>query len=66
MQVFVRDNDVEQARRVLKKRMQRAGLFRRCAAIVSMRSDQKGLQERNLKPCDDRASWRANRRSETD
>ena len=28
MQVFVRDNDVEQALRVLKKRMQRAGLFR--------------------------------------
>ncbi len=28
MQVFVRDNDVEQALRVLKKRMQREGVFR--------------------------------------
>ena len=28
MQIFVRDNDVEQALRVLKKRMQREGVFR--------------------------------------
>ena len=28
MQVFVRDNNVEQALRVLKKKMQRAGVFR--------------------------------------
>lgn len=28
MQVFVRDNDVEQALRILKKRMQREGVFR--------------------------------------
>jgi small subunit ribosomal protein S21 len=28
LQVFVRDNDVEQALRVLKKRMQREGVFR--------------------------------------
>jgi small subunit ribosomal protein S21 len=28
VQVFVRDNDVEQALRVLKKRMQREGVFR--------------------------------------
>ena len=28
MQVFVRDNDVEQALRVLKKKMQREGVFR--------------------------------------
>ena len=28
MQVFVRDNNVEQALRVLKKKMQREGLFR--------------------------------------
>lgn len=28
MQVFVRDNDIEQALRVLKKRMQREGVFR--------------------------------------
>lgn len=28
MQVFVRDNDVDQAMRVLKKRLQREGLFR--------------------------------------
>ncbi|MHA1547728.1 MAG: 30S ribosomal protein S21, partial [Alphaproteobacteria bacterium] len=28
MQVLVRDNDVDQALRVLKKKMQREGLFR--------------------------------------
>ena len=28
MQIFVRDNNVEQALRVLKKRMQREGIFR--------------------------------------
>ena len=28
MQVFVRDNNVDQALKVLKKRMQRAGVFR--------------------------------------
>ena len=28
MQVFVRDNDIDQALRVLKKRMQREGVFR--------------------------------------
>ena len=28
MQVFVRDNDVDQALRVLKKKMQREGVFR--------------------------------------
>ena len=28
MQVFVRDNNVEQAMRVLKKKMQREGIFR--------------------------------------
>ena len=28
MQVFVRDNDVDQALRVLKKKMQREGIFR--------------------------------------
>ena len=28
MQVFVRDNNVDQALRVLKKKMQREGLFR--------------------------------------
>ncbi len=28
MEVFVRDNDIDQALRVLKKRMQREGIFR--------------------------------------
>ena len=28
MQVFVRDNDIEQALRILKKKMQREGVFR--------------------------------------
>ena len=32
MQIFVRDNNIDQALRVLKKRMQREGLFRELKA----------------------------------
>ncbi|KQZ54518.1 30S ribosomal protein S21 [Rhizobium sp. Root149] len=35
MQVIVRDNNVEQALRVLKKRMQREGIFREMRARTS-------------------------------
>ncbi|MBM7329080.1 30S ribosomal protein S21, partial [Agrobacterium sp. S2] len=35
MQVLVRDNNVEQALRVLKKRMQREGIFREMRARES-------------------------------
>ncbi len=32
MQIFVRDNNIDQAMRVLKKRMQREGIFRELKA----------------------------------
>lgn len=43
MQVFVRDNDIDQAIRVLKKRMQREGLFREMKA---KRSYEKPSEKR--------------------
>jgi small subunit ribosomal protein S21 len=65
VQVFVRDNDVEQALRALKKKMQREGVLREMRAVASMRSRQTRLQERKLKPCGDRTSRRASRPFET-
>ncbi|MPT22944.1 MAG: 30S ribosomal protein S21, partial [Starkeya sp.] len=44
MQVLVRDNNVEQAMRVLKKKMQREGIFREMKA---RRSYEKPSERRN-------------------
>lgn len=44
MQVIVRDNNVEQAIRVLKKKMQREGVFREMRA---RRSYEKPSEKRN-------------------
>ena len=46
MQVFVRENNVEQAMRVLKKRMQREGLYRELRA---KRAYEKPSEMRNRK-----------------
>jgi small subunit ribosomal protein S21 len=43
MQVFVRDNDVEKALRILKKKMQREGLFRE---MKRRRSYEKPSEQR--------------------
>ncbi len=43
MQVTVRDNNVEQALRVLKKKMQREGIFRK---MKSIRSFEKPSERR--------------------
>lgn len=44
MQVFVRDNNVDQALRVLKKKMQREGVFRE---MKQRRSYEKPSQRKN-------------------
>ena len=44
MQVFVRDNNVEQALRVLKKKMQREGVFRE---MRKRRSYEKPSERKN-------------------
>ena len=44
MQVFVRDNNVEQALRVLKKKMQREGVFRE---MKQRRSYEKPSERKN-------------------
>lgn len=46
MQVFVRDNNVDQAMRVLKKRMQREGVFRE---LKTKRAYEKPSEKRNRK-----------------
>jgi small subunit ribosomal protein S21 len=49
MQVFVRDNNVDQALRVLKKKMQREGTFRE---IKRRRSYEKPSERRNREKAD--------------
>lgn len=44
MQVFVRDNDIGQAMRVLKKKLQREGVFRE---MKRRRSFEKPCERRN-------------------
>ena len=46
MQVFVRENNVDQAMRVLKKRMQREGLYRE---LKAKREYEKPSEKRNRK-----------------
>ena len=43
MQVFVRDNNIDQALRVLKKRLQREGLFRE---LKAKRAHEKPSEKR--------------------
>ena len=49
MQVFVRDNNVEQALRVLKKKMQREGVFREMKRrrFYEKPSEQAARQKKN-------------------
>ncbi len=61
MQVLVRDNNVEQALRVLKKKMQREGLFREMKARSAFeKPSEKRVRERR-KPFAASASWHARR-----
>ena len=49
MQVFVRDNNIEQALRVLKKKMQREGVFRE---MRQRRSYEKPSERKNREKSD--------------
>jgi len=49
MQVFVRDNNIDQALRVLKKRMQREGVFRE---LKAKRAYEKPSEKRIRKQAD--------------
>lgn len=46
MQIFVRDNNIDQALRALKKRMQREGVFRE---LKAKRAYEKPSEKRNRK-----------------
>ena len=61
VQVFVRDNDVEQALRILKRKMQREGVFREMRRRRFYEKPSDRATREKLKPCGGRASWRANR-----
>ena len=52
VQVLVRDNNIDQALRVLKKKMQREGMFRDMKAKRFTKSLRKGQHARNPKPFD--------------
>jgi small subunit ribosomal protein S21 len=64
LQVFIRDNNVDQALRVLKKKMQREGVFREMK-LRRLRSHRSRLQGRRLKRCVADTSLLASKRSET-
>lgn len=49
MQVFVRDNNIDQAMRVLKKKMQREGVFRE---LKAKRAYEKPSEKRIRKKAD--------------
>jgi len=66
VQVFVRDNNVEQALRILKRKSQREGVFREMRRRRFYGSRRTGLRERKLKPYGDRTSRHASRLFETD
>ena len=59
MQVFVRDNNVDQALKALKKKMQREGIFREMKLIIITRNLPNGESERGRKPFAALASSRA-------
>jgi len=59
VQVLVRDNNVDQALKVLKKKMQREGVFREISFAGITRSRPRSEFERRLKPFAVPASWRA-------
>ena len=52
MEVSVRDNNVEQAIRVLKKKMQREGVFREVKLRNSYEKPSEKKLEKNQKPLD--------------
>jgi len=66
MQVLVRDNNVEQALRVLKKKMQREGVFREMKRAAFYEKPSERRFAKGPKPFVARASWLGNKLSERD
>ena len=59
MQVLVRDNNVDQALKALKKKMQREGIFREMKLRGHYEKPSKKRPGRRRKPSAAPASWRA-------
>ena len=53
MQVFVRDNNVDQALRALKRKMQREGVFREMKRRKAMKNRRSARPARKQKPFDE-------------
>ncbi len=51
MQVLVRDNNVEQAMRALKKKMQREGIFRELRQRKAYEKPSDARRARRRRPC---------------
>ena len=62
MQVLVRDNNIDQALRVLKKKMQREGVFREMKRRRSYEKPSEKRPAKNLRLCGEPASWPGSRR----
>src|SRR5262249_46934286 len=63
LRVFVRDNNVDQALRVLKKKLQREGVFREMKRRKRMKNRPSARPARRRKPSDVRARLPGNRLS---
>ena len=59
MQVLVRDNNVDQALKALKKKMQREGIFREMKLRGHYEKPSERKQERRPRRSGAPASWRA-------
>ena len=66
MQVLVRDNNVEQALRVLKKKLQREGVFREMKRAAFYEKPSEKAARENLKPFVALGNWLGNKRSVKD
>jgi len=59
VQIFVRDNNVDQALKALKKKMQREGSFREMKRHVHYEKPSESAPASRRKPCVAPASWPA-------
>jgi small subunit ribosomal protein S21 len=63
VQIFVRDNNVDQALKALKKKMQREGTFREMKRHVHYEKPSEKRRARRPRRCAAPASWLARRPS---
>jgi len=59
LEVLVRDNNIDQALRVLKKKMQREGIFREMKMRRSYEKPSENGAAQKLRPSAAPANWRA-------